>query len=51
MRVQTGARLTLEITPWDLVEVVREAVDRFRTESGERIILVAPGPLAAHFSD
>jgi signal transduction histidine kinase len=48
MRVQTGARLTLEIKPCDLVEVVRQSIDRFRTESGEGVVLVAPGPIPGH---
>ena len=48
MRVQTGARLTLEIKPCDLVEVVRQSIDRFRTESGERVVLVAHGPIPGH---
>jgi signal transduction histidine kinase len=48
MRVQTGARLTLDIKPCDLVEVVRQSLDRFHTEAGERIVLVAAGPLRAH---
>jgi signal transduction histidine kinase len=48
MRVQTGARLTLEIKPSDLVELVRQTLDRFRSESGERIVLVAPRPVRGH---
>src|SRR5436190_10967571 len=48
MRVQTGARLTLDITPCDLVEVVRQSIDRFHTEAGDRIVLVAPGPVRGH---
>jgi signal transduction histidine kinase len=48
MRVQTGARLTLEITPCDLVEVVRQTLDRFPTESGERLVVVAPKPVRGH---
>ena len=44
MRVQTGARLTLEIKPCDLVEVVRHSIDRFHTEAGERVVVGGPGP-------
>jgi signal transduction histidine kinase len=48
MRVQAGARLRLEIKPCDLVEVVRQSIDRFHTEAGERIVLVAPRPVRGH---
>jgi signal transduction histidine kinase len=48
MRVQTGARLTLEIEQCDLVEVVRQSLDRFQPEAGERIVLVARGPVRGH---
>jgi signal transduction histidine kinase len=48
MRVQTGARLTLEIKLCDLVEVVRQSLDRFQTQAGERIVLVAPRPVRGH---
>ncbi len=45
MRVQTGARLTLDIAPCDLVEVARRGLDPFQAESGERLVLVADGPV------
>lgn len=48
MRVQAGARLTLEIKPCDLVEVVRYSLDRFHAEAGDRIVLVARGPVRGH---
>jgi signal transduction histidine kinase len=48
MRVQTGARLALEIKPCDLVEVVRQSLDRFQTEAGERLVLVAEAPVRGH---
>ena len=48
MRVQTGARLILEIKPCDLVEVVRHSIDRFHTEADERVVFVAPGPVRGH---
>ena len=48
MRVQTGARLTLEITPCDLVEVVRRSLDHFHAEAGDRLVLVAPHPVRGH---
>jgi hypothetical protein len=48
MRVQTGARLALELKPCDLVEVVGQSLDRFQTEAGERIVLVAPAPVRGH---
>jgi signal transduction histidine kinase len=48
MRVQTGARLTLDITECDLVEVVRQSLDRFQAEAGQRIVLVAPAPVRGH---
>ena len=47
MRVQTGARLTLDIKPCDLVEVVRQSIDRCHTEA-ERIVLVATRPVWGH---
>jgi signal transduction histidine kinase len=50
MRVQTGARLTLEIKPCDLVDVVRQSIDRFHTEAGERIVLVASGPVRGYLA-
>jgi signal transduction histidine kinase len=48
MRVQAGARLVLEITPCDLVDVVRQSIERLHTGADERIVLVAPGPVRGH---
>jgi signal transduction histidine kinase len=48
MRVQTGARLLLEIKPCDLVEVVRQSLERFHAEAGERIVLAADGPMPGY---
>lgn len=50
MRVQTGARLPLELQECDLVEVVRDAVEQLRTEHGERLVLDAPEPVRGHFA-
>ena len=48
MRVQTGARLALKIQPCDLVDVVRQSIDRYHAQAGERIILVASRPVRGH---
>lgn len=45
MRVQTGARLQLEIRECDLTEVVRETVTRLHAEHGRRFVLNAPEPV------
>jgi signal transduction histidine kinase len=45
MRVQAGARLQLEIEACDLVEVVRDTVERFATEHGGRVVFIAPEPV------
>jgi signal transduction histidine kinase len=50
MRVQSGARLELDIGEGDLVEVVRETVEHLQAEYGERFLLVAPEPIRGHFS-
>jgi len=49
MRAQSGARLDLQFTECDLVEIVREAVDHLRTVHGDRFVLVAPEPVRGHF--
>jgi signal transduction histidine kinase len=48
MQVQAGARLLLDIRPCELVEVVRETLERYQAEHGERFILAAPAPVHAH---
>ena len=48
MRVQTGARLPLDITEVDLVALVRQTLGRFEAEHGDRLILSAPPALRAH---
>jgi signal transduction histidine kinase len=45
MRVQTGARLQLDIRACDLVEVVRHTIEGLGTQDGGRIVLVAPEPV------
>jgi signal transduction histidine kinase len=45
MRVQTGARLELDIRACDLVEVVRHTIEGLGTQDGGRIVLVAPEPV------
>ena len=49
-RVQTGARLQLDIEECDVVEVVRETLDQLRTEYGERFVLEAKKPVRAYFA-
>jgi signal transduction histidine kinase len=48
MRVETGARLPIEIKHCDLVAVVRETLERLQTEYGDRFILKAPEPLPGY---
>jgi signal transduction histidine kinase len=48
MRVQTGARLRLDIKDCDLVEIVRQTLARFEAEHGDRLVLTAPEALRAH---
>jgi signal transduction histidine kinase len=50
MRVETGARLVLEIKPADLVDIVRRALDRLHAEDTGRIVLVAPSPVRGHLA-
>jgi signal transduction histidine kinase len=50
MRMQTGARLPLELQEIDLVELVHDALDQLRTEHGERLVLVAPAPVPGWFA-
>jgi signal transduction histidine kinase len=45
MRVETGARLPLELEECDLVEVVRNALEPLRIEHGDRFVLHAPEPV------
>jgi signal transduction histidine kinase len=48
MRVQTGARLPLELEECDLVEVVRNALGHLRPEHGDRLVLSAPAPVRGY---
>jgi signal transduction histidine kinase len=48
MRAQAGARLQLDITHCDLVEVVRQTLVRIQAEQGDRVVLVAPEPVEGH---
>lgn len=50
MRVQTGARLPLELEERDLVEVVRQALEHLATEYGTRFVLQAPQPVRGHLA-
>lgn len=50
MRVQTGARLQLELTACDLVDVVRDTLERATVEHGSRFVLVAPTPVRGHLA-
>jgi signal transduction histidine kinase len=48
MRVQTGARLVLDIEACDLVAIVRQTLGRFEAEHGDRLVLTAPETMPAH---
>jgi len=50
MRVEAGARLQLEIEPCDLVEVVRQTLDRIELEDGGRFVVAAPQPVRGYFA-
>lgn len=50
MRVQTGARLELDIEACDLVDVVRETLEHLQVEHGNRFVLDAPEPVRGHFA-
>lgn len=50
MRVQTGARLPLELEEHDLLEIVRNALEQLRTEHGDRLVLEAPAPVHGWFA-
>ena len=50
MRVQSGARLQLELEECDLVDVVRKTVEHLRVEIGDRLVLEAPEPVRGHFA-
>jgi signal transduction histidine kinase len=50
MRVQAGARLQLEIKACDLVEVVRQTLDRTQLEGAGRFVLAAPEPVRGYFA-
>lgn len=49
MRLQSGARLELELEECDLAKVVRETLERFDLESADRLVLEAPEPVWGHF--
>ena len=48
MRAQAGVRLSLEISRCDLVEVVRQSLDRCEIEAGNRFVLIAPRPVRGY---
>jgi signal transduction histidine kinase len=48
MRVQTGARLSLDIKECDLVTTVRQTLAPFEAEHGGRLVLAAPEVVRAH---
>jgi signal transduction histidine kinase len=50
MRVQTGARLQLELDECDLVDVVRGTLEHLRVDVGERLVLEAAEPVRGHFA-
>ena len=48
MKVQTGARLPLAIKECDLVSLVRQTLERFQAEHGNRFVIAAPEALPGH---
>jgi K+-sensing histidine kinase KdpD len=50
LRVQAGARLQLDITHCDLVDVVRQTLARLQTEHGDRFVLVATEPVHGYLA-
>jgi signal transduction histidine kinase len=50
LKVQTGARLRLELEEGDLVSIVREALQHMKRELGERLVIDAPAPVPGFFS-
>jgi len=50
MRVQTGARLPLEIVECDVVEIVRAVIEQHGSERGDRFVLDAPEPVRGHLA-
>jgi signal transduction histidine kinase len=50
MRVQSGARLHLQIKACDLVDVARQTLERFRLQDDNRLVLTAPEPVHGHFA-
>ncbi len=50
MRVQAGARLHIELQPCDMVEVVRQTIERLQLDQGARLVLVAPNPVRGYFA-
>jgi signal transduction histidine kinase len=49
MRMESGARLQLELRPCDLVEIVCEAIERLRPAYGDRFRLDAGRPVHGYF--
>jgi signal transduction histidine kinase len=50
VRVQSGARLELEIREVDVVELVRDTIEQLQVEHGDRFVLRAPETLRAHIA-
>ena len=50
MRVQAGAQVPLELAAADLVEVVRQTLDRIQLDDRERLVLAAPAAMRGYFA-
>jgi signal transduction histidine kinase len=50
MRVETGARLQLDLEACDLVEIVHETLEQLQVEYGDRFVLQAPSPVHGYFA-
>jgi signal transduction histidine kinase len=49
MRLDAGAQLPLDLTPTDLVQVARAAIETLTAEYGDRFVLKAPDPVNGYF--
>jgi signal transduction histidine kinase len=50
MRVDTGARLKLELAEGDLVELTKQTIDELVLQHGERFVVNAPAPVPGYFA-
>jgi signal transduction histidine kinase len=50
MKLETGARMRLELEACDLVDIVRTSLEHVRDEVGQRLVIDAPTPVEGFFS-